>query len=716
MMNEMPFLDGVKERFKKAVDSWKNNYEKSISDISFLNSDNQWPDDVKNDSVGSPTIASDRINAQVKSIVNQQRDNRPAVLVSPVNGEADIKVANVLQGLIRHIETQSKANLAYDTAYEFAVQGGIGFIRLNLEYAEDSFKQRIKIEAIPNPFMVYIDPSFKSVDGSDIEYAFILECMTYDAFKQEFPHSSLSLLSHNEWYPIASKFPEWFDNDKKTTVVCEYFVKEYEKYNLVKLKNGRVKKEDECSARELKQIEAKRECQKPVVKWYKLACGTELPAEILEQTEWAGKDVPIIPVFGDVLLDNGTRKFSGLVHNVKESQIMVNTIQTNILKQIARSPNNPWIVPAGAIEEFKDYWANVNELDLPYLPYNVKLEGMGPGEFLPAPQRITAEPPIQGMLAALQVLENDIKASNAIYDPTLGEKMANDQSGVAIKALQQAGNVAHYNFSDNLSRAISVLGMQLLDLIRKVYTEAEVVRIIGLDDKHKLVTINGSPDADSEEDQNDMTEEGVREVYDITVGEYDVVVSSGPSFATRRQENMSFLVELTQHAPQTMQFVMDKIVGLMDFPESEDIKERLEKMLPPQLQDTKKPNPQVLQQQLEQSHQMIQQLTQTLQQETQLADKEATKLKIAQLENSTALIKQQKELSHEASLEVLKAEILEERIKNDTTHEIVKEIHKHLLGKNMATHQATLDMATQAAQAAQAAQVPSSDSATTQPS
>jgi hypothetical protein len=368
---------------------------------------------------------------------------------------------------------------------------------------------------------------------------------------------------------------------------------------------------------------------------------------------------------------------------------MLNTIQTVILEQIARSPKNPWIVPAGAIEEFKEYWANVNLLDLPYLPYNTKIEGMGTGEFLPAPSRMTAEPPIQGMLQALQVLENDIKASNAIYDPTLGEKMANDQSGVAIKALQQAGNIAHYNYSDNLSRAIAIIGTQLLDLIRKVYTEERVIRIIGLDDKHQLVKINGQGDTDDE-----MTQEGVQKVFDITTGEYDVAVSSGPSFATRRAENMSFLVELVQYSPNSMQFVLDKIVGLMDFPESKDIKERLEKLLPPALQsqDQQKNNPQMLQQELTKAHGLIQQLTQTLQNETQLADKEAMKFKIATLENQTELVKQQRDMQHEGSLTAFKAEIAEIKAASDHSKALLQQVHQHILDTGAREHQTAMDI------------------------
>jgi actin-related protein len=210
-----------------------------------------------------------------------------------------------------------------------------------------------------------------------------------------------------------------------------------------------------------------------------------------------------------------------------------------------------------------------------------------------------------------------------------------------------------------------------------------------LDDKHQLVKINGQGDTDDE-----MTQEGVQKVFDITTGEYDVAVSSGPSFATRRAENMSFLVELVQYSPNSMQFVLDKIVGLMDFPESKDIKERLEKLLPPALQsqDQQKNNPQMLQQELTKAHGLIQQLTQTLQNETQLADKEAMKFKIATLENQTELVKQQRDMQHEGSLTAFKAEIAEIKAASDHSKALLQQVHQHILDTGAREHQTAMDI------------------------
>ena len=678
---EVPFIERVRERLKKTIEAWDKQYQLSIGEINFLSPANQWPEDAKSARVGKPTIASDRLNAQVKQICNQQRDNRPAICFHAVNSDADEDTANILQGIVRHIEYESRADLAYDTAFEHAVEGGIGFIRLLTEYEEGSFDQRIKIESVPNPFMVYIDPTFKQPDGSDIQYAFVMDLLSYDAFKEEYPDSELSNTSYRSWLQLATRFPEWFDNDSKATLVVEYFEKTNEWYKLVKLKNGDVKDKADCTKRELTQIESERDDCRPVVKWYKMCA-----LEVLEETEWIGKDIPIIPVFGDVILDNGNRMFSGLVRNNKETQVMLNTIKTVTLEMIARAPKNPWLVPEGSIDDHKDEWASVNVLDLPYLTYKTKVEG--DDNPLPPPQRMTAEPPIQGMLAVMQTLENDIKATAAIFDPTMGNKMANDQSGVAIKALQTAGSVAHYNYSDNLTRALRVLGDQILDLIRKIFTEPQVVRIVGLDDKHTLVGINGEPNPEG-------STALVDKAFDVTVGKYNVTVDSGPSYQTKREENLNKLLMLASKDPQLMAIAGDLIIGQMDFPASQELVKRMEKALPPALQpkpDNGEIDPQAMKQQLDQAHQIIQQLTQVLQKETQLADSNQLKLKIAQLQAQTELSKHQSQMQHDSNKALLEAQMAELRGKTENSHELLKLVADHVLKKDRHKHETGMDM------------------------
>ena len=713
-----PFIDRIHKKFKEYSEIWDRQYKLSMEEMLFLTPEGQWPADLRNARTGKPTIASDRLNAQIKQICNQQRENRPAINVHAVNNEADEDCANVIQGLMRHIEYESKADLAYDLAFEHAVQGGIGYIRLRTEFEPGKFDQHVIIEPIPNPFLCLPDPHFKQIDGSDIEDCFLVDYLTFDEFKEQYPDAEMSKVHHyGSWLPLSMKNPDWFDRERKSTVVVEYLAKEYMNVPIVKLKSGAVKDKAKCSDKELKNILAERIDKRPIVKWYKICCN-----EILEETEWIGQDIPVIPVFGDCILANGQRIYGGIVRNSKETQSMLNIVKTVTLELIAKAPKNPWIVAEGSIDDHKDEWSQVNQLDLPYLTYKVQKEG-DPNP-LPPPQRQVAEPPVQGMLAVMNILENDIKATNAMWDPTMGEKMSNDQSGMAIKALQTAGSVAHYNFSDNLTRALRILGKQLLYLIPKIYSEERVIRIIGIDDEPRLVTINGVPvDTDNATGED---REGVAKVFDITVGEYDVTVDSGPSFQTKREENLNKLLTLAARMPQLMGVAGDIIASQMDFPAAPKLVERLEKALPPQLQPKPKDGQQdtnALNQQLQQAHQIIQQLTQTLQQETQLADVNQLKLKIAQLNAQTEIQKHQSSLQHDSNKALLESQMAELKEKGANSHELLKLVADHVLKKDREkhaagldmisaaqdaihathhkTHEAMLDMATQAAQAQQ---------------
>ena len=339
-------LKTIRKQFKFCREYWDKQYELMMDDIRFLSTEHQWPEEVKASRMGRPTYASDRLNAQVKQLTNAQRDNRPGCQVHACNSEADRDTAEVFQGIIRHIEYESSADLAYDEAFEWCVRGGLGFWRLLTEYEPNSFDQKIVIDSINNPFMVYIDPTFKKLDGSDIAYAFICEVLTKEAFEDLYPDADMARKSSQVWAGYNSRMPEWFEEGGKSCLVVEYFVKEYKEETIVKLEDERVMKLSEYefvqenlgdTEAALPEIVLQRKVQTPTITWYKL-CGTE----ILEKTEWLGAYIPIIPVFGDALLEeDGKRIFSGLIRNSKEEQMMLNVVKTTAIEVYAQSPERP---------------------------------------------------------------------------------------------------------------------------------------------------------------------------------------------------------------------------------------------------------------------------------------------------------------------------------------------------------------------------------------
>jgi hypothetical protein len=295
-----------------------------------------------------------------------------------------------------------------------------------------------------------------------------------------------------------------------------------------------------------------------------------------------------------------------MVRFAKDPQRMLNYWTSAQTEMIALAPRAPFVVAEGQLEGYEGMWRAANTKNLPFLVYKAK--GLN-GELLPAPQRQFGEPPIQSISHALAQAADDLKSTTGIYDASLGAK-SNETSGRAILARQREGDTANFHYTDNLSRAMRHAGRIILSMIPFVYDTARVVRIVGLDDEHSTVSINQPTVA-----------KGVQKIYDLTTGRYDVTISTGPSYMSRRQEAVESIMSLVQSFPPLMQVAGDLLVKNMDWPGAQKIADRLKKMLPPQVaeQDDQQqaPLPPQVQATLQQLSMQNQQLTQALHESTQ---------------------------------------------------------------------------------------------------
>jgi hypothetical protein len=675
-------VEELKERFTESAEATLEQRRKSLEDLRFCDPDNQWDSAIKaqRQSEQRPCLSFDRIGQIVAQIVNAERTNKPSVQIKPVNNGADIQSAQIYEGLIRHIDVSSGADQAIDVAFESAVRCGLGWYRVSSRYErEDSFNQELFVSSIINPFSVYWDPSMKEPDGSDMDWCIISEDLTDDEYKALYPDTTLAGFSNTQWLTVGDEEPEWFttNDGRKGVRICEYF-KKVKETKLLYLYNGKGYLREDLPV-DISMAEDSRETTIESIKWYK--CNG---LEILEETDWPGKYIPIIPVLGAALHISGKTIYSGIVRNLKSEQVHLNISTNSLIETAGMIPKAPYLIPVGGIPngEAKDAWKNSNRVNYPYLLFNTVDEKLQP---LPAPIRNFQEPAAQVLIEVINMAENSIKATSGMYDPSLGNKMNLDQSGVAIKSLQNQGAQGNYHFADNLNRALRLEGLIMLEAIPFYYDTHRTIRIIGLDNQHKTATINGEP---YEDDMGNMTEEGVARIFDIAndIGKYDVSVSSGPSYQTQREQDRNMLFDLANKDPQLFAQYADIIFETLDSPAAIQLTERAKALQPPSLQNTKgkKPSLQQVLQENQQLHDTIQKLTQTLQQETQLADKTQNeiqlKLKIAEMEQATALIKQESEHNHSINLEALKGEIATIRTATENHHEMVRNVQEHHLG------------------------------------
>lgn len=620
-MSDKDTLSEALEEFRLSEDAEAFNRKQWIDDVRFARLGEQWPDGVKRQREidGRPCLTINRMPSMLRQVLNDARQNKPSIKVHPVDSGAKRETAEIFNGLIRNIEYTSSADIAYDTALDNAVTGGFGYFRITTDYAsDDQFEQDIFIERIVNPLTVYGDENSTCADSSDWNKAFITELFTKEQFEKRWKGAD-----QVNWGTDYRDLPDgWMDGD--LVRVAEYWKRTEEAATLLKLSDGMVLYEAEyLKIKDILDAQGIVIVGSRPTKTHKVKQRIMSGAEVLEENEWAGKYIPIIPVYGDEVVVEGKRHFISLTRWAKDPQQMFNYWRTASTELVALAPKAPFIGPKGAFNTDANKWATANNVSYPYIEYDGGV----------SPQRQPFAGPPAGALQEALNASDDIKSVMGIYDAALGAR-SNETSGRAILQRQRESDTATFNYIDNLSRAIKHAGRVLVDLIPKVYSAPRIVRVIYEDGTNESVPINQEFTPDPAKSQQSKIYEagkeqeavqGMTRIFDVTTGKYDVTCEVGPSFSTKREEAASQMMELGKMFPPMMQVAGDLMVKNMDWPGADDIAARLKLMLPPQLQGQ---SPQVMQmqQQMQQMDQMakqaigqlqgqLQQLQQQLQQE-----------------------------------------------------------------------------------------------------
>jgi hypothetical protein len=619
--SDSDILTVARARLDMAVAALAESREDEIDDLRFYagSPDNhwQWPADVlatrgavQGQTINArPTLTINKLPQHVRQVTNDMRQNRPGAKVIPVDDNADVEVAEIFNGMIRHIEYISDADVAYDTACENQVSYGEGYITLMTEYCdENTFDQDIKIGRIRNSFSVYMDPLIQDPTGADAKYCFITEDLTKAEYERQYPDaapiSTLQSLGVGD-----QSISNWLNED--TVRIASYYYIDYDKTKLNLYPGNQSAFEGTPEDKMLKDMFGKpiksRISERPRVMYCKIN-----GYEILEQKEWAGKWIPVIRVIGNEFEVDGRIYISGLVRNAKDAQRMYNYWVSQEAEMLALAPKAPFIGYGGQFEGYEDKWKTANTNNWPYLEVNPDVTD-GQGAVLPLPQR--AQPPMasSGLLQAKAGASEDIKSTTGQYNASLGMG-SNERSGKAILARQREGDVGTFHYGDNLTRAVRHVARQLVDLIPKIYDTQRIARIIGEDGETKMVKIN--PDQPQPVNKI-VNEQGIviEKIYNPGVGKYDVVATTGPGYATKRQEALEAMAQLLQGNPQLWSVAGDLFVKNMDWPGAQEMSKRFAKTIDPKfLEDgDKDPALQAAQQQIqamgaemEQMYQMIQ--------------------------------------------------------------------------------------------------------------
>ena len=548
----------ARKRFEIGETYEQENREEGRVDLEFLCGD-QWTQEAIENRKGRPMLTINRMPQFVRQVVGDIKQSRPSIKVHPVDSDADPKIAELYQGLIRNIEVLSDAKEAYFNASENQVAAGEGYWRVITDYAtDDAFDQDVLIEKIPSPFAVTMDPMSNKMTGEDAKWAFVTERMSKEEFKQAYPKASDTNFDAGK---NVSSMHRWLDGD--SIRIAEYWYSEDETQLLAQLEDGSVIDitdiEQPPEIGIVKTRKAVKRC------WYRAVING---AEVLEKPQkWPGAFLPIVRVVGEQVNLGEKVIRHGVIRHARDAQRMYNYWRSAQTEMVALQPKAPYILDPKGIVGYEEYWNQANSANIPWLPFDFTAAG--------GSKPFRESPPVgsSGMGQEIALAAEDMKATTGIYDASLGNR-SNETSGKAILARQKESDVGTYTYFDNLTRAIQYTGRILIDLIPHVYDNERVVRVLGEDESEEMVRINTVlPTGEV--------------VNDLTVGKYDVTVAMGPAYSTKRQEAADGMLMAIQGNPQLWGIIGDLLAKNLDWPGAEEMAERMQKMLPPEL----KPKP-----------------------------------------------------------------------------------------------------------------------------
>jgi hypothetical protein len=562
------------QRHDSAWGREQENMQEAYEDLHFLAGEGQWDERVKQERLDQnrPCMTINRTPQFVRQITGDIRQMRPAIKCVPVDDRGDPKTAKVNAGLIRYIENRSAASTVYFHGADSQVAAGIGHWRVTTEYASDTtFEQEIRIEMIEDGVGVLWDPDAVRLDRSDAQYCFVPVDMSTDAFRERFPDALEDSFGDQQF----RAFQGWFADD--SVRVAEYWYKEPIKRKLLVFES-QVDDLTDASPEELAEAEAiaaQASAQGLDVRieerdGYQVMRALISGSEVLEQpTKWPGRYIPVVPVIGEQI-QIGRRRFRhGAIRFARDPQRMFNYYVSAQTEIVALQPKAPFIGTDKNFERYQDEWENANNENLPYLTYTPDPANGGA-----RPER--SQPPVssQGIREGIELAAENLKATTGIYDASLGNG-GNETSGKAIMARQREGDTGTFVYIENFSQAVAHTGRIILDLIPHIYDTARTVRIVGEDGKEELVKIN---------QPGNVELDGVGAVvHDVTVGAYDIVMEMGPSYNTRREEAREGMTAFLQSAPDAAPAVLDLVAKAQDWPMADEIGERLEAIMPPQM-------------------------------------------------------------------------------------------------------------------------------------
>lgn len=686
------FMHTARQQWLTADEAEGDNRKQGLIDLEFLNLQ-QWPQGIKDEreKVGQerPCLVIDQIGEPFRQLTNKVREARSAVKIVPEDGDADPKVAEKLQEIVRGIEYASDASIAYVTAFEGAAGPGWGYARLLAEYDDPTHSrdQVIRIADIGNQFSVWMDPYGGPWDYTKKRFAFVVEAMPTDAYNAKYPESLVAKSGGKELFQgIGNDWKDWFPEGR--VIVAEYYYRDDESIPMVELEDGTVLKKADVPKGT--PVKTEWNAEKPCVKWCKIN-GLEVLEgndELTAGRRIPGTTIPIRACYGQILNVNGQWVYRGMVRAARDPQQMYNYNNSALVEDMALVPKTKVFMAEGQEEGHEQEWAQSISSPTAYVRYKPTALG---DKLVPPPSVAQFVDPakMQSLVIAIQQNKADLRSTLSYYDQTDPARANTDQSGKAQLVRKQENDEGKTGYLEMYSRFLTSMGKLLIEWIPEVYDrKGRIVRGMDMEDNPSFLMLNqpytvqdGFPQAVPQEAQ--QLGNGNYEHIDLSKGKYGVRVTVGKSYLTQKQEAGENGLRLMEVLPNQAPGFADLVVRNLDGPGNDQIADRLERMVPPNLkadEGEQEQNPEMLKAQLQQAQTQMQEMDQVIKglqeavktdqvkvegdlkktemstsadaQKAQASD--ATKVQIAQMDAQVKIQLEEMKFAHERELLTLK--------------------------------------------------------------
>ena len=561
--DKVDFLQKARRMYQQDVDADRHNIEPAREDIQFVIGD-QWDlkTKQKRTRLNKPVLTVNRLPAFVAQYLGSWQQTDTTMKLMPMKGGSRT-IAEVRQGLLRTIIRTPIAKHATYTAMETAYIGGIGNFGLELvDNKYDIFDKDMQLVAFDDPFQVIWDRSSREPTGADAMHCFAMHYITRDDFKKAYPDApnvsdwggddvDYSVMTAHGWEidEMLRICHFWQMQEEPATVGIELDsndVVDITDWDDEQIENG-IKRDDEGNL-------ITRETVRPYAECYVLAGNQVLDGPFRLNIS----RLPVFRVEGWALQEASVRYRWGFVRNAKDPQRLHNYWRSVLAEELMKSVASKWLLDHSAMKSgLADHFRQAHLSGDNVLFWDSQADGAKP-EFI-EPPRVN-----QAVMTEAGMTVQDIKDVTNKHEASLGVR-SNEVSGKAINARQKVSELGDRIYLENMNMALAECAKVMNELIPEVYDTNRTIMITGDDDQVVVQEINGDFDDDSP---------------DITKGKYELTYTTGPSYATKREEATETLLTMMNHMPQTANVIGDIIARNMDIPGSDEIATRLTMMMP----------------------------------------------------------------------------------------------------------------------------------------